>query len=113
MVFSGFLMLSQSGSDLLSVNNGNVDTDLKTKGLESKLKWQNANYALEFTYDEGFEFEQVIPITELTNEQQKFVESKKQNADKIVIEVVHTIGSTTYEAYYFKENKLIDKIDFE
>lgn len=112
MVVSGFLMISQSGSDLLTANNGNIDATLKTKGLESKLKWQNANYALEFTYDEGFEFEQVIPIIELTRDQQKIVESKKQNADKIVIEVVHTIGSTTYEAYYFNNNKLIDKIDF-
>jgi hypothetical protein len=113
MVFSGFLMLLQSGSDLFTANNGNIDTDLKTKGLESKLKWQDANYALEFTYDEGFEFEQVIPITELTRYQQKIVESKTKNADEIVIEVVHTIGSTTYEAYYFKNNKLIDKIDFD
>ncbi len=113
MVISGFVMLSQSGSDLLTANNGNIYTNLKTKGLESKLKWQNANYALEFTYDEGFEFEQVIPITELTLDQKKVIESKKQKADKIVIEVVHTIGSTTYEAYFFKNNKLINKIDFE
>ncbi len=113
MVFSGFLMLSQSGSDLLLANNGNIDTNLKPKGLESKLKWQNANYALEFTYDEGFEFEQVISITELTDEQQKFVESKKQNADKIIIEVVYEIGSKSYEAYFFNNNKLIDKIDFK
>lgn len=113
MVLSGFAMLSQSGSDLLTTNNATIDTDLKSKGLESKLKWQNANYALEFSYDEGFEFEQVIPIIELTADQQKLVESKKQNADKIVIEAVHTIGSKSYEAYYFSKNKLIDKIDFE
>lgn len=113
MVISGFVMLSQSGSDLLIANNGNIYTNLKTEGLESKLKWQNANYALEFTYDEGFEFEQVIPITDLTHDQKKIVESKKQKADKTVIEVVRTIGSTTYEAYFFKNNKLINKIDFE
>jgi uncharacterized membrane protein YfcA len=113
MVISGFVMLSQSGSDLLTANNGTVDIYFKNKGLESKLKWQNANYALEFTYDEGFEFEQVIPITELKDEQQKFVESKKQNADKIIIEAVYEIGSKSYEAYYFNNNKLINKIDFE
>ena len=113
MVLSGFVMLSQSGTGLLTANNGTIDTDLKSKGLESKLKWQNANYALEFTYDEGFEFEQVIPITELTTDQQKMVESKKQNADKIVIEVVHEIGKKSYEAYYFNNNQLINKIDFE
>jgi hypothetical protein len=113
MVISGILMLSQSGSDLLLANSGNIDTDFIEKGLESKVKWQNANYALEFTYDEGFEFEQIIPITQLTVEQQKMIGSKMQNADKIVVEVVHTIGSTYYEAYCYKENKIIIKIEFD
>lgn len=113
MVASGLLMVSQSGSDLLTANNGSIDTDILNKGLESKLKWQNANYALEFSYDEGFEFEQVIPMTELTNDQQKFVESKKQTADKIIVEAVYEIGSTSYEAYYFNNNKLINKLDFD
>lgn len=110
MVVSGFLLLSQSGSDLLVANNGTIDTAVIEKGLESKLKWQNANYALEFTYNEGFEFEQIIPITELTLAQQELVAIK--NADKVVIEEVHTIGSTYYEAYYFKNNTLIHKMEF-
>lgn len=114
MVVSGFVMLSQSGSDLLAANHGAIDTDLKSKGLESKLKWQNANYTLEFFYDEGFEFEQVIPITELTADQQRFVESRRRDADKIVIESVHSIGSKqSFEAYYYSHNKLIDEVDFE
>jgi uncharacterized protein len=112
MGISGFLMLSQSGSDLFVANRGTIDTAVIEKGLESKLKWQNANYALEFTYNEGFEFEQIIPITQLTLDQQKMLENKKQNADKIVIEVVHTISSTYYEAYFFKNNRLINKIEF-
>jgi len=112
MVISGFGMLSQSGSDLVTANNVTVDTLIKDKGLESKLQWQNANYALEFSYDEGFEFEQVIPITELTTAQQKIVANHKQSADKIVIEVVYGIGSKSYEVYYFKNNKFINKIDF-
>lgn len=113
MVISGFLLLSQSTSDLFLANNGAIDTDLIEKGLESKLKWQNANYALEFTYNEGFEFEQIIPIAQLTVDQQKMVETNKLNADKIVVEVVHTIGSTYYEAYYFKHHKLRNKIEFQ
>lgn len=113
MVFSGFVMLSQSGSDLLTENNGSIDTVLKVKGLESKLKWQNANYALEFSYDEGFEFEQVIPIAELTKGQRNIIENKSHNADRIIIEVVYGIGSKSYEAYYFRDNQLIDKVDFE
>jgi len=113
MVFSGVLILSQSGSDLLKDNNGTLYTNAMNKGLETKLKWQNANYALEFTYDEGFEFEQIIPLTELTADQQILVKSKMKNADRIIVEAVYSIGTKSYEAYYFKDNVLIDKIDFE
>jgi len=113
MVITGFLMLSQSGSDLLTANNGTIDTEMIEKGLESKLKWQNANYALEFKYNEGFEFEQIIPITQLTLDKQNMLKNKNQDEDKIVIEVVHKIGSSYYEAYYFKKNQLINKIEFE
>ena len=105
-------MLSQSSADLLKANNGLVYANSKINGLETKLKWQNANYALEFTYDEGFEFEQVIPMSELSDRQQDIVHSKANNADKVVVEVVHTINSESYEAYYFRKNQLIEKLDF-
>src|SRR6218665_2226592 len=112
MVFSGIIMLAQSGTDLLSANNGSLTANSMSKGLETKLKWQNAHYALEFTFDESFEFEQVIPITDLTGNQQNLVRNIIKNADKIVVEAVYGIGTKSYEAYYFINNKLIDKFDF-
>lgn len=113
MVLSGVLLLSRSGSDLLTANHGSVDTALKGKGLESRIKWQNAIYEIEFSYNKGFEFEQVIPMLDLTTDQQKMVESQKGNANRIVIEIVHRIGSRSYEAYYFDNDKLINKIYFD
>lgn len=113
MVFSGVFMLTNSGSDLLQQNQGELTTNTKEKGLETKLKWLNAQYALELSYDEGFEFEQVIPISELSEEQQQLVRNRNPEADKIVTEVVYSIGSRSYEAYYFKNQVLIDKFDFK
>lgn len=113
MVLSGFMLMIQSGSNLLKANNGALSTALKGEGLETKLKWQKANYALEFTYDEGFEFEQVIPYEQLNETQKQILESNRGMADKIVIEIVYSLNSTEYEAYYFRSNQLINKIDFE
>lgn len=113
MVFSGIVMLSQSSSDLLAANRGALTTDTMAKGLETKLKWQNAHYALEFTYDESFEFEQVIPISDLTIGQQNLVENRMENADRIVVEAVYGIGTKSFEAYYFNKNRLVDKFNFE
>ncbi|MDA6068371.1 sulfite exporter TauE/SafE family protein [Flavobacterium sp. AC] len=113
MVISGLMMLTQSGSELLTTQNIGFTINEKTKGLETKMRWENARYALEFSYDEGFEFEQMIPITDLTTEQQKLVMDKKENADEIIIEAVYGIRSKSYEAYYFKNDELINKIDFK
>ena len=112
MVISGFIMLSQSGSDLQEKNIADVNTTFKNKHLGKKHKWQNVHYGFEFYYDEGFEFDQLIPINELTSDQQNLVASYKKNADKVMIEAVYGINSKYYEAYYFRNNKLIDKIDF-
>ncbi|OXA82032.1 hypothetical protein B0A65_01330 [Flavobacterium frigidimaris] len=62
---------------MLLHQNANVTFNEKTKGLETRMNWKNARYALEFTYDEGFEFEQMIPLANLTPKQQKFVLDKR------------------------------------
>ncbi len=113
MFFSGAMMLSQSTNTLLSQNNGQLISTKIHKGLETKLQWQRSNFALEFTYDEGFEFEQAIPFEELTPEHQQLVMNEWTTADKIIIEEVFSLEPTSYEAYYFENNRLVHKIDFE
>jgi uncharacterized protein len=113
MVLSGILMLSQSRQSILLSNKGTFSTKLISKGIETRLQWQNANYALEFAYDEGFEIELVIPFSSLTTAQQMLVIADKKDNYKIIVEAVYTIGEDYYEAYYFTENKLVNKIEFK
>ncbi|MBW1654545.1 sulfite exporter TauE/SafE family protein [Flavobacterium quisquiliarum] len=113
MVLSGFVILGKTTSSLAMEKGGDFTATTISKGLEAKLKWQDAHFAMEFTYDEGFEFEQVIPMKDLTAQQQLFVKSSYDKADRIIIEAVYTINKTSYEAYYIKNNELIHKIDFE
>lgn len=113
MALSGCIILAQAGNNLVYANHLQLETGLINKGIETKLAWQNANYALEFSYDEGFEFEQIIPFFELSLSQQAFVNTNNTNkADKIIIETVYTMGEQSFEAYYFKNKKLVHKIDF-
>jgi len=112
MVFSGVLMLSQSGTKILTDNKGTLSFHPIAEGLETKLQWQQSNFSLEFEYDEGFEFEQTVPINELTASEQHFVYSQQESSDNIVVEKVYGFGKQSYEAYYFKNRKLDHKIDF-
>ncbi len=113
MVASGFLLLAQTYSTLMFTNKGSLSANPISKGIETKLQWQNASYALEFTYDEGFEFEQRISFNALSSDRQKLVLENKAPTDQVVIEEVYEIGHKSYEAYYFNNNKLRTKIDFD
>lgn len=114
MVLSGIVMLSQASNDVLAISKGYLSTKLASKGDEAKVQWQNASYSREITYDDnGFSYEQVIPITDLSADHQEYVLSQKNNADKIVIEAVYEMDSKSYEAYYYENHRLIKKIEFE
>jgi hypothetical protein len=92
MVLSGCMLLQQSVKDLLT----------------------DRHVSLEFEYNEGFELEQEIPITELSSPQQQMVKAHRSDADKIVIEIVYAIGKrTSYEAYYYHHNRLLEKYSFD
>jgi hypothetical protein len=112
MALSGFFMLFQSGDNLLSANKGTLSTSLISEGVEAKLQWQQANYALEFTYDDGFEFEQEIPLTELTSQQQQIVNNQRGIADQIIVEKVYCVGPLYHEAYFLKDRRVLRKIEF-
>jgi uncharacterized membrane protein YfcA len=112
MVVSGVFMLTQSGNRLMFQNNAYVSFLPVPDGVESKVQWQKVSFAFEFAYDEGFEYEREISLAELPEDKQRFVLAHKENSDLIFLEEVFGIGTHGYEAYYFKEKKLVDKIEF-
>lgn len=111
MVASGISMLEQSTTNLFSQNKGYLTFAPVSNGVESKLQWQGANLSIEFEYDEGFEYEKVIPFAALPGDKKEIVTAQKGNADHIVIEEVFGFDSHSYEAYYFKDKDLVRKID--
>jgi uncharacterized protein len=117
MVFSGFAMLFQSGSHLLFANNENRIASTMPKEMTSKVlwdRWDNDNFAVESFYedDNGLEVEQIIPIKELSSNQKRLVFSEAKGTDKLIIEIVYSLGMHSYEAYYFKDNILTKKLAF-
>ncbi|WP_343631833.1 sulfite exporter TauE/SafE family protein [Fluviicola sp.] len=111
MVLSGVVMLLQSGQDLFSEKQPVADKSFMA--YDQKLRMQQSNLELEFTYDEGFELEKVIPFDELSPQQQQMVKNRFPHADKITIEAVYGIHrKKSFEAYCFQNNRLVDKIDF-
>ncbi|PJZ58038.1 sulfite exporter TauE/SafE family protein [Leptospira barantonii] len=115
MTISGVLLLTQSAIGFASSNRANVSLVPIQKGTEAKLSWQQASFSLEFTWDEGLEVEQVIPVTDLSPERQsKLLNTKEElNAEIVIIEAVYALGRNSYEAYFYGGGKLIQKIEFK
>jgi uncharacterized membrane protein YfcA len=112
MVASGIMMIVQAGTALALQNNASFSFLPIANGLESKIQWQQANLAIEFQYNEGFEYEQQIAIHEVPLEIREKMLRHQGSAAKIVVEEVFSLRGHSYEAYYFKDGVLIEKMDF-
>ena len=111
MVLSGMGVLWQSGSGLMAENKAYVTFLPISGGVESKLQWQGSNLSIEFEYDEGFEYERVIPFSDLPRDKQAIVKAQEDGVDQVVIEEVFGFDSHSYEAYFFNGKNLLRKID--
>lgn len=113
MVVAGTLMLNSAIVRIKIANNPDIRLSYLAKGLDASLSWNSFIYSVEYNYEEGFEFEKLVPISSLSAEQQNHVYSMQNGATKIIIEKVYTLTSTSYEAYYYDEqNRLLKKIEF-
>jgi len=113
MVVSGFFMIQHSGSNLMQSNQAKMIFVTKEKGIKTKLFWQDQRYTLELDTKKGYEFEKTISIDSLDETRKYFVLNQNVTSDNIVIESVHKLGSKTYEAYYYHNKILVEKIYFQ
>jgi len=113
MVASGFLMLYQSVGLLLQTNRAYLSFNPLNKGTAATLQWQSSKIAFEFSWNDGLEYERVIPLNTLSPARQRYVQTNKGRADHVVIEEVRAVSGRSYEAYYFRQRRLIGKIDFK
>lgn len=115
MALSGLALLSQSTMSIASNAQAAFSLNPLKMGIEAKLHWQQSNVSLEFTIDDGIEVEQVIPLSDLSSDQQKKIQlhSTKIKADTIIAESVYGFKKTTYEAYFFRNHQFLEKIEFD
>jgi len=113
MVLSGVLLLNSAVIRIQEAHDPNVHIVRVSKGYDATLNWDDLIYTVEFKYGEGFEFERIIPFTELDAPRQAYVNAQNIGAEKIVIEKVYSLKEIAYEAYYYKAGtQLIKKIQF-
>ena len=111
MVLSGVGVFWQATTSLMAEKKAYVTFLPISGGVESKLQWQGSSLSIEFEYDEGFEYERVIPFSDLPAGKQATVRSQENDADRVVIEEVFGFNSHSYEAYFFNGKNLVRKID--
>lgn len=114
MVISGVLMLNSAVVHIQLANDPHLRVIFLAEELEARLTWKTLIYSVEFDYNKGLEFEKVVPLSSLSVERQRYVQSLQDGAAKIVIEKVYTLTTISYEVNYFDEqNRWIKKIEFD
>ncbi|XAZ81861.1 sulfite exporter TauE/SafE family protein (plasmid) [Fibrella sp. ES10-3-2-2] len=111
MVVSGLSLFTEASAQVVNKNGVDIDYAPFSDGLETQLQWRKQLFALEFEYDEGFEFERSIKLSELPPDKQAHVNALSRGADKVFLEEVYGIDRHSYEAYIFRGGKL-EKYDF-
>ncbi len=106
MVLSGVVMLINSGFTLYRDETVGVKAYRMDKGLETKVRWRQSNFAMEFEYDEGFEIERTIALKDLPADKQQVVNAIAKDADKILLEEVYSLNKHYYEVYIYKNGSL-------
>ena len=114
MVISGVLVLNSAVGDIKVANDPNLQVTIEAKELNARLTWNTSVYFAEVSYDEGLEFEKIIPLSSLSPDRQRYVQSLRGGARKVDVEKVYALKGVSYEAYYFDgQNRLINKIKFD
>jgi uncharacterized protein len=113
MVLSGVILLNSAVIRIQEAHDPDIHIMRVSKGYDATLSWDDLIYTIEFKYGEGFEFERIIPMSQLDSIRQLYVLAQNVGADKIVIEKVYSLKKISYEAYYYDtHNQLIKKIKF-
>ena len=105
MVAAGLAMCVEAGTTFVAKNKVAVSYAPLSEGLEAKLRWRESRFALEFEYDEGFEYERSLQFSDLPPDLQSRVRALTHNADRILLEEVFGIGRHGYEALVLRDGK--------
>lgn len=114
MGIAGVLMFNSAIAQINLMHEPDLKVRHLAKGFDASWSWDKLIYSLEFKYQEGFEFESVVPFSSLTPAEQAFVYSQQALYAKVIIEKVATLTTQTYEAYFYDEqDRLTNKIKFK
>lgn len=113
MVLSGLILLNSAVIRIQEAHDPNVHIARVSKGYDATFNWDDLIYTIEFKYGEGFEFERIIPFSQLDLARQNHVHAEDIGAEKVVIEKVYSMKKISYEAYFYdSSNQLIKKVKF-
>ncbi|GAB4043302.1 sulfite exporter TauE/SafE family protein [Spirosoma jeollabukense] len=110
MVVSGLSLFTEAAGQVVTKSPIDIDYSPVANGMTTQLQWRNKLFALEFEYDEGFEFEHNISFSELPPDKQVQAMKLSQGADKVVFEEVFSFDTHSYEVYVYRKGKL-EKFD--
>lgn len=107
MVISGFVLLVGTSQNIISQDRISFTLVKNTSETESVISWRNTDFIIEFAFDEGFEVERPIKLSELPENLQEHYRNLQKSYDKVVPEKVFTVHKEpSYEFNCYKNGQL-------
>ncbi|PJZ47657.1 sulfite exporter TauE/SafE family protein [Leptospira saintgironsiae] len=112
MVIAGIFLFSNSINKIIDQDHISVSTSWVIREQETRIKWRESNFVLEYSWEEGLEIERPILPQELPDNLKLKYESMTKEYDKVLVEKVFRFREPiSYEFYCYKQDN-ITKFEF-
>ncbi|WP_250628222.1 sulfite exporter TauE/SafE family protein [Pinirhizobacter soli] len=108
MVGCGAFMAWNASSTLVARHGVSAGLTTLHGGAEASLRWGGEGLALEWKFDEGFEFERIVPLHQVPPDIRRRALALAEGADQLVVEEVRRPGGRrSYEIHAWHGERLV------
>lgn len=108
MVCCGAFMAWNASSTLLVRQGVSAGLSTLQGGAEASLRWGGEGLSLEWKFDEGFEFERIVPLHQVPADIRQRALAMAEGADQLVVEEVRRPGGQrSYEIHAWHGERLV------
>jgi len=108
MVGCGAFMAWNASSTLVMRHDVSAGLAALQGGAEANVRWGSQGLALEWKFDEGFEFERIVPLHQVPPDVRERAQALAEGADQLVVEEVRRGGGRrSYEIHAWHGEHLV------
>lgn len=112
MSISGLFLLFKTSTTIIAQDHPSIHISPFSNSLETQLAWRKSEILIELEYDEGFQIEHQVLLTEIPEKFHPQIHKLIAGADEVIYEEVSGFSDHYYEIYITKGG-MVEKFDLK